>query len=82
MERPDHSFVQNVVGANVRKYRLERNWSQQDLSMRLQLRKTYICRGSISRIERQERSVADYELWTLAEVFGVSIYDLYKTETK
>ena len=43
MERPDHSFVQNVVGTNVRKYRLERNWSQQDISMRLKRRKTCIC---------------------------------------
>lgn len=81
MEKPMNLFVQNVVGANVKKYRLERNWSQQELSMRLQRRMTYICRGSISRIERQERSVTDFELWTFAEVFGVSIYDLYKTES-
>lgn len=80
MEQTRNFFAQNVVGLNVRKYRLERNWSQAELSRRLEKRSTYICRGSISRIERQERIVADYEVWDLARVFNVTLYDMYRVE--
>lgn len=69
---------QNVVGDNVRKYRLERHLSQKDLSERLEMYAIYVCRGSISRIERHERTVTDYELKAIAEILKVSIYELYE----
>lgn len=78
MEEARNFFEQNVVGRNIRKYRIERKWSQEELSRRLEGRKLYICRGSISRIERQERMVTDYEVWDFAKVFKVSLYDMYK----
>ena len=39
----------------------------------------YICRGSISRIEDNQRSITDIELYGLAKVLNVSIEDLFKT---
>lgn len=78
MARVVDCIVQNVVGDNVKKYRVERNLSQQELSDRLEMYAIYICRGSISRIERHERTVTDYELRAIAEVLKVSIYDLYE----
>lgn len=69
---------QNVIGDNVRKYRLERHLSQRNLSERLETYAIYICRGSISRIERHERTVTDYELRAIAEILKVSIYELYE----
>lgn len=69
---------QNVVGNNVKKFRVERNLSQKALSERLETYAVYICRGSISRIEQHERTVTDYELKAMAEVLKVSIYDLYE----
>lgn len=68
----------NMVGDNVRKYRLEKNMSQQDLSERLETYAVYICRGSISRIEAHQRTVADYELKAIAEILQVSIEDMYE----
>lgn len=73
---------QNVIGDNVRKYRIERNMSQQDLSDRLEMYAIYVCRGSISRIERHERTVTDYELRAIAEVLKVSIEDLFEDKVK
>lgn len=69
---------QNVVGDKVRRLRIEQNLSQKELSERLETRAIYICRGSISRIERHERRVTDYELRAIAEVFKVSIYDMFE----
>lgn len=67
----------NIVGNKVRKYRIERNMSQQELSDRLETYAIYICRGSISRIEGRTRTVTDYELKALAEVLNVKIEDLF-----
>lgn len=68
---------QNVVGDKIRRFRLEQNLSQQELSDRLETYAIYICRGSLSRIERHERTVTDYELRALAKVFKVSLEDMY-----
>ena len=69
---------QNVVGDKVKKFRIEQNLSQKDLSERLETYAIYICRSSISRIERHGRTVTDYELKAMSEVLKVSIYDLYE----
>ena len=69
---------QKVVGDKIRKFRIEQNLSQQELSDRLETYAIYICRGSLSRIERHERTVTDYELRALAKVFKVSIEDMYE----
>lgn len=69
--------VQNIVGKKVRRYRLELNMSQNELSERLEMYAIYICRGSISRIESHERTVTDFELRAIAKVLKVSIEDLF-----
>jgi len=68
----------NMVGGNVRKFRIARNMSQQMLSNKLEMMAIYICRGSISRIEDKQRTVTDIELYGIAKVLGVSITDLYE----
>ena len=70
----------NIVGPNVRKYRLERGWSQQLLANKLELIPVYICRGSISRVEDRIRTVTDFEAAALAETLGVRIQDLFAAE--
>ena len=73
----------NLVGENVRKYRIARNMSQQTLSNKLEMMAIYICRGSISRIEDKRRTVTDIELYGIAKVLGVSVMDLYEeTDTE
>lgn len=67
----------NLIGKNVKKYRRERKLSQMALSNKLELLGVYICRGSISRVEDQTRTVTDIELFALADVLEVSIDDLF-----
>lgn len=78
MARVLDCIVQNIIGDNVRKYRLERHMSQQELSDKLETYAIYVCRGSISRIERHERTVTDYELRAFAKVLDVPIEDLFE----
>lgn len=68
----------NIIGPNVRKFRLQRGWSQQLLSNKLELIPIYICRGSISRLEDQIRTVTDFEVAGLAETLGVSVGALFE----
>lgn len=69
--------IQNVVGEKVRKYRMERNLSQRELSERLEMYAVYICRGSISRIESHARTVTDFELKAMAKILKVSVEELF-----
>ena len=70
----------NMVGANIRKFRVEKKMSQQTLSDKLEMLAIYVCRGSISRIEDKQRTVTDIELYGIAKVLGVSIEELYETK--
>ena len=70
--------LQNIIGDNVRKYRLKRRLSQNQLSIRLETYAIYICRGSVSRIERHKRRVTDFELKALAEVLRVTVADMFQ----
>ena len=78
MERIVDYQAQNLVGKKVKKYRIEREMSQQELSERLETYAIYVCRGSISRIEGRRRTVTDYELKALAAALEVSIEDLFE----
>ena len=66
----------NIVGNNVRKYRIAKKMSQQKLSNSLELMGVYVCRGSVSRIEDKSRTVTDIELYALAKVLNVDINEL------
>ena len=76
----DEDQPKNIIGPNVRKYRLQKGWSQQHFANKLELIPIYICRGSISRMEEQVRTVTDFEAAGIAEALGVSIMDLFKGE--
>lgn len=74
--------VHNIIGNKLRKYRVERHMSQQELAERLETYAIYICRGSISRIENHERTVTDFELRAMAEILGVNVTDLFEEQMK
>lgn len=67
----------NMIGKNVRKLRKQKKMSQQALSNKLELLGVYVCRGSVSRIEDQSRTVTDIELYAIADVLGVGIEELF-----
>ncbi len=70
----------NLVGKRVRQFRVEQNLSQRELSIKLETIAVYICRGSISRIEDQTRTVSDIELYGLSQVLNKSIEEFFDTE--
>ncbi len=71
----------NLIGKNVKRLRKLRKMSQKELSVKLELMSVYICRGSVSRVEDQSRTVTDIELWALAQALGVSISELFEGVT-
>ena len=52
----------NIVGKNVRKFRIAKKMSQQKLSNSLELMGVYVCRGSVSRIEDKSRTITQMYL--------------------
>ena len=68
----------NMIGDNLRRLRMERGWSQQTLSNKLEMLAIYVCRGSISRIEDKVRTVTDIELYGFSKVLGVRIEELFE----
>jgi len=78
MARIIDSTQKNMIGKKVKQLRKERHLSQQDLSARLETMAIYICRGSISRIEDQSRTVTDIELFGLSEILSVPIEEFFK----
>lgn len=67
----------NLIGPRVRELRILNGMSQQELSDKLEILAIYICRGSVSRIEDQLRTVTDIERVGLSQVLGVSIAELF-----
>ncbi len=66
----------NIVGKQIYKFRKQQKLSQEELAAKMQLNNIEISQKVISRIEKQERFVTDYELLVFSQVLGVSIYDL------
>jgi transcriptional regulator with XRE-family HTH domain len=63
--------ILKIFGQNVRKYRLEYGWSQEELARRCGLHRTYI--GSI---ERSERNVSLTNVQLIANALEVKIEKL------
>ena len=79
MPRIIESDQKNIVGKKIRQLRIEKHMTQQELSARLETMAIYICRGSISRIEDQSRTITDLELYGLSQVLSTPIEELFET---
>lgn len=71
---------QNMVGPRIKQLRLEKGMTQKTLAERLETLAVYVCRGSISRIEEQKRTITDIELAGIAEVLQVDISESFKKD--
>lgn len=65
--------IQNILGANIRRYREEKGWSQDKLSDESGLHRTYI-----SGIERGARNPTVIIIQQVALALGVPASDLLK----
>ncbi len=81
MARIIDTQYKNLIGSRLKEIRKEKNMSQQDVSNKLETLAIYICRGSISRIEDQSRTVTDIELWGLSQVLSTPIEDFFVSKT-
>ncbi len=72
----------NLIGKQVKKFRTEQGLSQQQLADRLETIAVYICRGSISRVEDQTRTVSDIELFGLSKILKKPIESFFEEEDK
>jgi len=72
----DYDGKANIVGKKIYEFRKAQKLSQEELAAKMQLNNIEISQKVISRIEKQERFVTDYELLVFSQVLNVNIYDL------
>lgn len=71
---------QNDVGANITRLRCEKGWTQGDLLVKLELLGIHLSPRRMSELEGQQREIRGVELKAFAEIFGVTIDDLYQKQ--
>jgi len=67
----------NIVGRKIREARLSQKLSQEELAIKMQLRNIGFSQKVISRIEKQERFVAYYELLAFSEILKLDLYEMF-----
>lgn len=67
----------NIVGVAVHEYRKQLRISQRELADRLQIIGLDIDKNAVQRIESGQRFITDIELIYLAQVFNITVEELY-----
>lgn len=70
-------LVNNIVGPQIRKLRVNRNWSQSKLAAKLQMAGWDISRGTVAKLESGSHCVREYQICFLMRVFDVQYRDLF-----
>ena len=68
----------NVVGKNIRKLRLEKKLTQEELMAKLEVKGLHISSDSICRIEKGTRQITDFEIIAIAYVLKVPVARLFE----
>lgn len=68
----------NIVGEKLKEIREKQNISQEELSSKLSLLGITLYQSDIFKIEHNERTVRDFELWGICQVLNIKSEDLYK----
>ena len=69
------SEVLRDIGINIRQYRKQKGWSQEDLAFECEFHRTYI-----GAVERGEKNITILNLLKIKEKLGVRLVDLYQEE--
>lgn len=67
----------NIVGEKLKEIREKKNVSQGELSSKLSLLGITLYQSDIFKIEHNERTVRDFELWGICQVLDIKSEDLY-----
>ena len=70
----------NVVGPTIARLRFQRNWSQEMLAIKMQVKGCDITRDVIANIELRRCVATDAHLMGFMRVFGVRLKDLFPHE--
>lgn len=70
----------NICGANVERIRKQLGMKQSTLVAKMQLAGVDINPSSLSKLESQIRIASDIELKAMAQILGVTMEELVKTE--
>lgn len=73
MKRIVETTQKNITGNTIKRYREQANMTQAQLSHQLETVAVYVCRCSISRIEKGIRIVSDIELYGISKVLNIPI---------
>jgi len=68
----------NIVGINIRKFRLLKNLTQEQLTAKVQVNGLNIDRPMLSKIETQNREVLDFEIKAFADALNIPIQYLFE----
>lgn len=74
----NYNGAANLAGKRIRQARIELGLSQDELAARLQLENVILSQKCVSRIEKGERLIADYELLIFSRVLKKDIYWLLR----
>lgn len=72
----DYNGKANVIGPLIKEARIRQNLTQEELAIRMQLECIEMSQKTISRIEKQERFVTDFELLIFLKVLNLDINQL------
>lgn len=75
----DYKGKANVVGPMIKLACQKQKMSQDTLAAKLQLEGIEVSQKVISRIEKQERFVTDYELLAFSKILNIDLYQLLKS---
>ena len=68
----------NIVGNKLKETREKLNISQEELSNKLALLGITLYQSDIFKIEHNERTVRDFELWGICKILDIKAEDLYE----
>lgn len=66
------------VGRNIRRLRMNKGWSQEQLSAKLQVSGCDITRSALAKIEAGQRHIYSDEIYLLRDIFGCAYDELFK----
>ena len=67
----------NIIFKKLKEYRIKNNMTQGELAAKMQLFNVNIDQQMISKIERNDRIVTDYELYCFCRILQVECKDLF-----
>lgn len=72
----------NIIGSNIKKYRLLRGLSQRQLASKLTLMGVNIYDSDITRMEAHSVFVRDYEQIAICKVLNITLEQLFEDTSK